>query len=327
MLKSLTSVRFLVVLILSVLLTSGAIIISVRIAVFYIWLFAFLFCLSTMRIGRILVKQVVKSKYWTFFNFCISYTVAGFVFGFIVCRFLEFSLNFSETTLVEIQLVLGGVIFITGVFQSVCFCLRQNANIQQILTQEKQNYLQQNFNALKSQNVIEFLQESLINTIDLIKKDQTIAMVQVEKLTSILRYLLQSRDEKFVRLGAELKNVKEYCELAEIHLNQKIELLLNLSEDFYKTHIPPLVFQMVLDNQFKNYNCASEIGLKIEVYIENGKFVVVKTSNPPSLKNNVKNDRFINNLKQRYQLYNRASGVSELSTADEYFVKLPLMIG
>ena len=84
---------------------------------------------------------------------------------------------------------------------------------------------------------------------------------------------------------------------------------------------------MVLDNQFKNYDCASGIGLKIEVYIENGKFVVVKTSNPPSLKNNVKNERFINNLKQRYQLYNKASGVSELSTADEYFVKLPLVIG
>jgi LytS/YehU family sensor histidine kinase len=325
--KSLALVRVLVVLFLSVLVVLGGIIVGVGTAIFYMWLFAFLFCLSIMEIGQVFVNKVVKNKYGTFLVFCFFYAVAGFVFGSIVVRFLEVYLNLSNSIIVEVQVGLGSVILITGVFQGVCFWIRKNSNIRQILTQEKQNYLQHSFNALKSQNVIEFLQESLINTIDLIKKDQTIAMVQIEKLTSILRYLLQSRDEKFVRLGAELKNVKEYCELAEIHLNQKIELLLNLSEDFHQTHIPPLVFQMVLDNQFKNYDCASGIRLKIEVYIENGKFVVVKTSNPPVLKNNVKNERFINNLKQRYQLYNKASGVSELSTADEYFVKLPLVIG
>ena len=327
MLKSLTSVRVLVVLFLSVLVMLGGIAVGVGIAVFYMWLFAFLFCLSLMEIGRLFVNQVVRKQYGTFFVFCVSYAVAGFVFGSIVVRFLEVYLNLPNLVLVEVQVVLGSVIFIIGVFQGVYFWIRQNANIRQILTQEKQNYLQHSFNALKSQNVIEFVQESLISTIHLIKKDQTIAMAQIEKLTSILRYLLQSRDEQFVRLGAELKNVREYCELAEIQLNQKIELLVNLSEDFHQTHIPPLVFQMVLDNQFKNYDCASGIGLKIEVYIENRKFVVVKTSNPPSVKNNVKNERFINNLKERYQLYNKASGVSELSTANEYFIKFPLVIG
>ena len=106
------------------------------------------------------------------------------------------------------------------------------------------------------------------------------AVRQIEKLTAILRYLLQSRDEKFVQLGAEIRNVKAYCELAEIQLNKTVSLTVNISEQFYTTQIPPLVFQMVLDQQFKLFCEKDQSVLSIEVYVENAKFVVVKTSLP-----------------------------------------------
>ncbi len=171
------------------------------------------------------------------------------------------------------------------------------------------------------------MQNALNNTASLIKKDPDLAVLQIEKLTSILRYLLQSRDEKFVKLGAELENVKKYCELAEVQLENAVNLHINITSQFYNTGIPPLVFQMVLDNQFKSFAERGETELNIEVYIENKKFVVVKTSLPLSKENISKNEKFINNLKQRYQLYNKASGISELSTATEYFVKFPLVAG
>ena len=290
---------------------------------FFTWIGAFLFSLILMELGRLIVNQVVKNKGGTFFVFCFSFLMLGIVLSFILLN----SVQILEKEQFKLRFYFGGIILITGVFQAVYFWIRRNAQERVRLLQEKQAYLQHSFNALKSQSVIEFLQEALINTVDLIKKDPNLAVVQIEKLTSILRYLLQSRDEKFVRLGAELESVKEYCELAEIQLDNKVNLNVNITSEFYNTNVPPLVFQMVLDNQFKSFAERGEAELSIEVYVENKKFVVVKTSLPPSIENISRNEKFINNLKQRYQLFNKASGVSELSTADEYFVKFPLVVG
>lgn len=311
------------VFILTVVLTLSAELNGLNYSVIIEFIVAFVFCFGVMEIGMLLMYNTVKKKGRNFFFFCILFLGIGYAFVSVLTYFLK-HLNLHMS---EVQYYLWGVVCIIGLFQSVSFWLIKNRNENSRLFHQKQAYLQHSFNALKSQNVIEFLQEALINTTVLIKKDPNLAVFQIEKLTSILRHLLQSRDDRYVKLGAELNNAKEYCELAEIQFNNKVNFNINISDDFNNTNIPPLVFQMVLDNQFKNFAKSEQKELNIEVYIENKKFVVVKTSLPPSVKNNFKNQQFINNLKQRYQLYNKASGVSELSTVHDYFVKFPLVIG
>lgn len=292
-------------------------------SMFSFFVITFVYILILMELGRLIVNQVLKNKGGTFFVFCFSFLTVGFTLSSILLT----AIDLGEEVNYQIKFYLCGGIVIIGVFQSVYFWVRRNEQEKMLLIIEKQTYLQHNFNDLKSQNVIEFLQNALNNTASLIKKDPDLAVLQIEKLTSILRYLLQSRDEKFVKLGAELENVKKYCELAEVQLENAVNLHINITSQFYNTGIPPLVFQMVLDNQFKSFAERGETELNIEVYIENKKFVVVKTSLPLSKENISKNEKFINNLKQRYQLYNKASGISELSTATEYFVKFPLVAG
>lgn len=323
MIKSLTAIRIVVVFVVSIIISLGVSLLEVHFSIFTSWITVFLFTLVLMEVGRLIVNQVVKNKGGTFFVFCLSFLIVGFVLSSLLLN----SITLNELAFSQIKFYLAGVIMITGVFQAVYFWIRRNGQQRVLLILEKQAYLQHSFNDLKSQNVIEFLQYALKKTIALIKKDPNLAVLQIEKLTSILRYLLQSRDEKFVRLGAELENVREYCELAEVQLDNAVNLSVNISGQFHETGIPPLVFQMVLDNQFKSFAETGEAELNIEVYIENKKFVVVKTSLPPSIENISKNEKFINNLKQRYQLYNKASGISELSTATEYFVKFPLVVG
>jgi LytS/YehU family sensor histidine kinase len=273
--------------------------------------------------GRVLVHKIIARNSSSFYFFSFCFLILSVLLTTIAGSFLDIEKG-QNTILFFLD---GVVVLITGIFQGVYFWIKKNAKARETLIAKKQIYLQYNFNALKSKNVIEFLQDSLITTIKLIKKDSELTARQIEKLTSILRYLLQSRDEKFVRLGAELKNVVEYCELAEIQLNNTIDLQMNIASKFHETQIPPLVFQMVLDNQFKSFSETGKGLLKIEVYIENAKFIVVKTSQPTKKINAFKNEQFINNLKQRYQLYNKASGVSELSTMSEYFIKFPLLAG
>ncbi len=323
MIKSLTSIRLLIVVILSVILTFGFQILDFNVKPFWGWMVCFLFLMFIMEISRLVVNQIVKRENPSFWSFLFFFLIISLALGFSVLSITKFSHQDYFTS----RIFLGSAILVIGVFQGVYFWIKKNGQERTKLLIQKQAYLQHSFNALKSQNVIEFLQGSLRNTAGLINKDPSSAVVQIEKLTAILRYLLQSRDERFVKLGDELHNVKEYCELAELQLGNKVNLLLNITPEFNDTKIPPLVFQMVLDEQFKTFALGGKDELDIEVYIENAKFVVVKTSLLPSIHSRAKNEKFISNLKQRYQLYNKASGVSELSTATDYFVKFPLVVG
>ncbi|MAW65517.1 MAG: hypothetical protein CMD18_04910 [Flavobacteriales bacterium] len=322
MLKSLVLIKLILVLILSLGLTLGGILIEVNYSFLAVYLVTFAFCLGLMEIGVLVVRFLVKKSDLYYFVFCLFFL--GLAYSFLLI--ISYTLDFESNQEFKVQLYLWISLIIIGLFQTVYFWLIKNNQESTRLINAKQSYLQHSFNALKSQNVIEFLKEALKNTIDLIQRDPDLAVSQIEKLTSILRHLLHTRDERFVKLGSELSNAKEYCELAEIQLDNKVNLTINITNDFNETKIPPLVFQMVLDNQVKKFASSNEKELNIEVYIENKKFVVVKTSFLTSFKNNLKNQQFINNLKQRYQLYNKASGVSELSTANDYFVKFPLVI-
>ena len=323
MLKSLTSIRLLIVIILSLIISFGLSLLEVEIKPFWGWLVSFSFLLMVMELSRLVVNQIVKKSNSSFFLFLLFFLIISMGLGFSVLSIAKI----PEEDYFLSRIFLGSTILVIGVFQGVYFWIRKNGQERTKLLIQKQAYLQHSFNALKSQNVIEFLQDSLISTLSLIKKNPPSAVTQIEKLTSILRYLLQSRDEKFVKLGDEWKNVGEYCELAELQLGNKVNLHVNITSEFNETKIPPLVFQMVLDEQFKTFALGGEEELDIEVYIENAKFVVVKTSLLPALMSSIKNEKFISNLKQRYQLYNKASGVSELSTATDYFVKFPLVVG
>ena len=114
----------------------------------------------------------------------------------------------------------------------------------------------------------------------------------------------------------------EYCSLAELQMEKQVKLLIEVDHEFLDTKVPPLVFQLILEYQFLTFKNNQSKIIQIEVYIENQKFIVVKTSLPNNTRNN---DQFIQNLKERYRLHNNSADISILSTSEYHFVKLPLL--
>lgn len=320
MIKSLTGIRLLLAFCITVLLYNLYPSNSFVLTDLIVWSFVFLTSLLLLEIGRFMTNLTVKENTVSFGLYSLSYGIVVFI---VITIGADALARFKIATSDKLPFIYIGMSLL--LYQSIYFWLRRNHFQQLNLLKQKQRYLQYSFNALKSQNVISFLQKSLDVIALSIEQSPQLAVVQIEKLTTILRYLLQSRDEKFVQLGAELENVKNYCELAELQTHKAIQLKINVTSAFNKTLIPPLVFQLVLDKQFQSLQSTKSEALKIEVYIENNKFVVVKTSNPLSFDFKIKGEHFINNLKQRYQLYNKASGVSELTTNENYLVKFPLV--
>jgi sensor histidine kinase YesM len=273
-----------------------------------------------------LAEKTALKKRVSWRLFFTAYIVTVLLFGLIILKsslYIGFDVNFIVLNLRNQIFLFSTIIIGIGMMLSTYIIYKKKYFAEQSLILEKQEFLQYSFNALKSQNVIKFLKESLETTKELIIENPDFAVIQLEKLTSILRHLLQTRDEKFVSLKRELEIVTEYCSLAELQIGKTVKLNIDVDPEFAHTKVPPLVFQMILEHQFLTFKHNSSEFIEIEVYIENQNFIVIKTSLPKIKRND---DRFIKNLKERYRLYNNSADLSILSTSKHHFVKLPLLI-
>lgn len=279
-----------------------------------------------MELNFFLAEKATSKKRvsWRLFfvSYLITFTLLALIFlksiSLLNIEIPSIILNIKNQAFLFLTLIIG-----IGMILSTYIIFKKKQYAEKYLILEKQEFLQHSFNALKSQNVIAFLKESLETTKELIAKNPDFAVEQLEKLTSILRHLLQTRDEKFVTLKRELEIVSEYCSLAELQIGKRVKTDIDIDPEFANTKVPPLVFQMILEHQFLTFKNNRSKMIEIEVYIENQNFIVIKTS-LPNIKRN--DDRFIRNLKERYRLYNNSADVSILSTSKHHFVKLPLLI-
>ena len=324
MFKNLTSIRITATFILS-LLTSLVLLFNTNhdVGIVSISVFAFLFII--VEFNFFLAEKAVSYKRISWGLFFTSYITIILLIVILTLRSIDF-FNF-EISLIILNIKNQAFLLLTlligiGMMLSTYIIYKKKHFAEQQLILEKKDYLQYGFNALKSQNLISFLKESLEITKELIAKNPKDAVKQLEKLTSILRHLLQTRDQQFVSLRRELEISIEYCSLAELQIEKQVKLLIEVDREFLDTKVPPLVFQLILEHQFLTFKNNQSKIIEIEVYIENQKFIVIKTSLPDIIRNN---DQFIQNLKERYRLYNNSADISILSTSEHHFVKLPLL--
>lgn len=104
---------------------------------------------------------------------------------------------------------------------------------------------------LRSQINPHFLFNTLNNiySLALIKSDMTADAVL--KLADIMRYLTEDSISDKVVLNREVDYLRHYIELQRIRLESKMKIVLNLSGDFSKYYIPPLILMPFVENAFK----------------------------------------------------------------------------
>lgn len=105
---------------------------------------------------------------------------------------------------------------------------------------------------LKNQVSPHFFFNTLNNIYSLIQFDSQKAGETVHKLSKLMRYLLYDSDKNLTGLSEEIQFMKNYIELMELRLNEKVNLRVNLPEDPPLLMIPPLLFIPVVENAFKH---------------------------------------------------------------------------
>ena len=187
--------------------------------------------------------------------------------------------------------------------------------------QLKQQNLENELAALKNQIDPHFLFNSL-NSLSSLIRDNENATKFVNKLSYMYRYILQSSETNLVPAKEELKFLDCYTFLMKTRYRDRIEIDVNIDEEFMDMKIPPLALQSLVENSVKHNEISSTNPLTVKVY-SNGESLVVE--NPIRSRSTLAEGMGtgLYNLKKRYSLLLKKEVL--VSTDNDIFkVELPL---
>jgi LytS/YehU family sensor histidine kinase len=187
--------------------------------------------------------------------------------------------------------------------------------------QLKQQNLENELAALKNQIDPHFLFNSL-NSLSSLIRDNENATKFVNKLSYMYRYILQSGETNLVPVKEELKFLDSYYFLMKTRYRDRIQIDIDIADEFMDCKVPPLALQSLVENSVKHNEISSTNPLTVKVY-SNGDSLVVE--NPIRKRSTLAEGMGtgLYNLKKRYSLLLKKEVL--VSTDNDIFkVELPL---
>lgn len=192
------------------------------------------------------------------------------------------------------------------------------------------------FDALKNQLSPHFLFNSLNTISSLIYKDVKLSESFIRKLAGTYQYILNTDDQKLITLSKEIEMVEAFYFMQQIKYEDCITMEVNISSEFENSLIPPLTIQMLVENAFKHNLIDEKRQLKIEIFDDAQKFIVVRNNfiqKPELLKignnlvdrpqNGNSHKIGLKNIRERYFYF--ANKDIEVQFDDFFTVKLPII--
>ncbi|MCC6411034.1 MAG: histidine kinase [Saprospiraceae bacterium] len=188
--------------------------------------------------------------------------------------------------------------------------------------QLKREKIEYQFEALKSQINPHFLFNSFNTLITVIEENPNVAVSYVEHLSDFYRSMLVYRERNLISLNEEMELVRNFHFL----LKQRFENNFTLNENLNgaEGRIMPLTLQILVENAVKHNVIAAKRPLTVDIFVENGQYVVVRNNYQPKLKPESGTRFGLQSLVKRYlMLGDKPVEVHQ----DEHFftVKIPLL--
>jgi len=186
----------------------------------------------------------------------------------------------------------------------------------------KKEQISARYEALKSQVNPHFLFNSLNVLASLVHKDAEQAEQFIRRLSTVYRYILESREQEVVPLAEELTILHAYLFLMETRFGASLQTDIRLPEPA-NGQVAPLTLQMLVENALKHNEASKSHPLRIEIYAENG-YITVRNNLQPKNALPESTGIGLENISARYQIL---SGKPVLiSDNDGHFsVKIPLI--
>ncbi|WP_266365279.1 two-component regulator propeller domain-containing protein [Tellurirhabdus rosea] len=154
-----------------------------------------------------------------------------------------------------------------------------------------------------------FLFNSLTSLNSLIRTEPRQASVFLQKLSTIYRYILQSRNKETVPLEHELAFVRQYTDLQQSRFEDALRVLIDVPAACRQRSIVPVTLQNLFENAIKHNTLEDDSPLTIRVYVEDDYLLV---------ENNLQRKLFVETSNQQ--------GLESLQTLYRYLSDRPLTV-
>jgi two-component sensor histidine kinase len=144
----------------------------------------------------------------------------------------------------------------------------------------EKEHLKTNLALLKHQVSPHFFMNTLNNIHTLIEMDTEKAQDAVERLSTLMRYLLYDSAQNTIELKKEIEFIHSFISLMQLRHSDEVEVTVLIPNQIPDIKIPPMLFISLLENAFKHgvsYPNKSYIYFEIQIH-ENSLGCIIKNS-------------------------------------------------
>ncbi len=193
------------------------------------------------------------------------------------------------------------------------------------MQQMQQEKIQFQFQVLRNQINPHFLFNSFNTLVSVIEDNPKMAVSYVEHLSEFFRNIVNYRDKDVISVGEEITLMQTYFYLQQKRYGDHLKLNIDVSEEAKKhTFIPPLTLQLLLENAIKHNAVSKETPLLVELFIQDGKWLVMRNNINPKLRKEIGSGMGMQNIINRYNLLTKEP-VLVNNDGDHFTVSLPTL--
>ncbi|HVI43943.1 MAG TPA: histidine kinase [Chitinophaga sp.] len=188
----------------------------------------------------------------------------------------------------------------------------------------KQIAMQAQLQSLKLQLDPHFMFNNFSTLSALIAEDPKVAMLFLENLSRVYRYMIINLNNDIITLKEELRFIRAYIYLISIRHGENADINIDIPESVITKGIPPITLQLLIENAIKHNVASSAQPLHIRIYLDAEEKLTV-SNNIQRILNNIPSTKLgLENIKNRYRiLSDQPLDIREEN--GEFSVTLPLL--
>ena len=178
------------------------------------------------------------------------------------------------------------------------------------------------YESLKNQVNPHFLFNSLNALTNLVYEDPDKAAKFIKQLSEVYRYVLDSRSKELVSITEELQFLQSYIFLQQIRFGDKLKMVIDLPNP--TGEVAPLALQLLIENAIKHNIIATDQPLTIQVYHQDGYFVVENDLQRKTVLSEDSSGLGLDNITKRYNFLSSVKVKIEESSS-KFKVSIPVI--
>ncbi|NVM78150.1 hypothetical protein FHW83_003974 [Duganella sp. SG902] len=188
---------------------------------------------------------------------------------------------------------------------------------------------QQRMLALRAQLEPHFIFNAL-NAISALVRDgdKAVSLQGISRLSDLLRYALSASLRDSVRLGEELRFVRDYADLQRLRYGERLQLHVHCDDlRLHEAPCPPLLLQPLIENALRHdldcHDGASDIQVRIE---QRGDMLSISVSNPlnASVPANPGTGLGLQNTRERLRIFNPSAALHTERRGERFYAEIEL---